>query len=50
MIPMLSKIGAVNYDSLQDINDLVVKIERIVNNLKKQWKTKDMEKIKGLVK
>ena len=49
-LPILSTLGADNYDQLEDLGGLKIKLEKALKKFVKDWKTLDDEKINYLMK
>ena len=49
-IPVIKKLGIVNYDNGKGLDKLNFKIERALRAFKRQWKTLDMVKIEQLIR
>lgn len=49
-LPILSTLGAHNYDKYEDIDELTIKLERALKKFVKDWKTLDESKINYLMK
>ena len=50
MVPMLTKLGGIDYDEISNIEDMVIKVEKHVEGLKIQWKTYSMDRIRTLIR
>ncbi len=49
-LPILSTLGADNYDKYEDIDGLTIKLERALKKFVIDWKTLDQKKINYLMK
>ena len=49
-LPILSTLGAENYDKIDDIDSLSIKLETALRKFVKDWKTLDKQKINYLMK
>lgn len=48
-LPILSTLGAANYDKFDDIDTLTIKLEQALKKFVKDWKTLDSNKINYLM-
>ncbi len=48
-VPILSALGASEYDKYEDIQQLIIKLEGALKKFVKNWKTLDKEKINYLM-